>query len=1665
VGPPLLGEFPPLAELVAPGTSKYPPGFEPPPSTIFYGGATPSHGRLEAAPGAPERGFEPRQAQKFLSAAAAPSRPHLGPPVRVLKPAGTAGSSARTLPRGVAQASPPPVVPLFKVLCTSDGSWSDLAPSCPALLDLLFANNRIVFAEACRVLRTVAREDLAAQDPLLYAAYTRDVREFIPGKGPRRSLGVLQLARRLLGTSSPASQRDRLEELYRIHVRRQSDQGVREQVQHFIHLPAVGKGKRPAIRSLLETDMKDGNWKLQSVPSLMCIVPDYGKDTGTSVSYAAKLALSPRLVEALPSDAPREMQLVGTVVESGADYACFLRTSSHSKDPVLHKPGIVVRGSKAESALQPAGRIVVALYSSTSDFDQSPPPVVILSPEPVEASGATTEGLEDPPRKERAKLLDKPPSWSVKSKASETMSPRAAPVLEVDSSDSDDDSVTVLQPPTRRLPEALVDRPRLHRSHAYERDRFSHAVMDSPYSIVKVMALVHQGLEVPGIALPPSSVLKEYAEKDYVRAGLRRLEAASPVAEPVSLSARTPPTPPIEEDPGPLVLDEPSPSSPGSVVLEEPPPGTPSPPSPDHTPPSPLAGEDPGPLVLRPPTPSPPRQAQDGAPVSPARSTGARGTSVEHVDVDHADLPLSPPLDAELQEVRTYSPTLSDFPSQGSSGEFRRSGPGPGVTHTGTMDPGSPQSSDMWDSDDDEAMAQVAFPPVSARRRGAAVPPTDSTGQAGREEALRPRTATTALEPVLEAQPAVAAIDAVSVLGTLETVEPHPLEPSTDPSLPPPPTSDQQPTHHAPKSSRRRKKKRRGQKQVAASNPHEKPTAPRSPGPPDGPQATGRPREAVKRDDVHASPGSPHAQFAAALAETAPDDGHPRERVTALRARLLTLSRGTNASGDVQTLEDIVRRGAQLANALAECPLPVGGPTKGWDFGVPQDGPRTGDCGPYAGVEAVRWVFSHFVHRLHSIGEQDPVGYFRRKAVELLRMDGLPCSLWNHLDCSVSNASCADAPLLAVDVYGEDNGHGRMEYLRRAALGVVGIKKREQRYGTITTASSKVCPLDVDELRAANLWETFLDDLARTEAESPYNQSFYMPYELVAVTYAKILMDFEAPAPWPYLISFTESELGPMLADAGLVRGNSGAFREALQAQNPFGILVSSNRNDHFVLLGVRLNSIEAGFVPREPFPQALPDGGPPEPPPGPSQPSARKTAFHGDAWEVVDEIRRPALTSTPVPAPRPPPPDRRRASLFVRFRYGLPRSFFDQPRHVALQSFLDECGSGLVLPEGTVSKFHRGGSTGAFLLTIPTPGAAQQFIHEKVAVMKADRDRYRGISIDWQRGRKLNHSFGPVPSQVLTAGLGASRAPADTQKGANGTGQTRVFVRVSKGLSKEFKAGVPHQQFQGLLTSRGLRLRMPSEMTSRLHRGGQTNAFFLVFPSAEEAAAFMTAKGPQLRARGASCRDISINWARTKAARPPRRQRQQPHAPPASSDAAVKDSVTESPTEPATRTDLADPTDQPAQPPPHEERASEPLKAPHQSRKQRRGAGAPRPNVRRDSLQAPPSAAPDEETAPDDQDTSQPALGGPLQAVCDEVLETTASAWSGGSSGGAGFTNPPAPSAKTDKSSSRPTDSLQAFNHPDLDDEDGGHPPPDTPGGDQGPEPIEEDPPRQPRA
>jgi hypothetical protein len=104
----------------------------------------------------------------------------------------------------------------------------------------------------------------------------------------------------------------------------------------------------------------------------------------------------------------------------------------------------------------------VALYSSTSDFDRSPPPVIVLSPEPLQASAATTGSLVDAPRRERARLLDNPPPWSAKSKASDTVSPGPAPVLEVDSSDSDGDSVTVLEPTTCRLPRQSLEEPPSH---------------------------------------------------------------------------------------------------------------------------------------------------------------------------------------------------------------------------------------------------------------------------------------------------------------------------------------------------------------------------------------------------------------------------------------------------------------------------------------------------------------------------------------------------------------------------------------------------------------------------------------------------------------------------------------------------------------------------------------------------------------------------------------------------------------------------------------------------------------------------------------------------------------------------------------------------------------------------------------------------------------------------------------------------------------------------------------------------------------------------------------------------------------------------------------------------------------------------------------------------
>jgi hypothetical protein len=86
----------------------------------------------------------------------------------------------------------------------------------------------------------------------------------------------------------------------------------------------------------------------------------------------------------------------------------------------------------------------------------------------------------------------------------------------------------------------------------------------------------------------------------------------------------------------------------------------------------------------------------------------------------------------------------------------------------------------------------------------------------------------------------------------------------------------------------------------------------------------------------------------------------------------------------------------------------------------------------------------------------------------------------------------------------------------------------------------------------------------------------------------------------------------------------------------------------------------------------------------------------------------------------------------------------------------------------------------------------------------------------------------------------------------------------LASGMPPEFKkTAAPHLEFGKLLSARKLSIELPAGVQSSLHRGGDTDAFFVVFPSAADATTFMKAKSRCLQERGSACYDISVNWAR----------------------------------------------------------------------------------------------------------------------------------------------------------------------------------------------------------
>jgi hypothetical protein len=143
---------------------------------------------------------------------------------------------------------------------------------------------------------------------------------------------------------------------------------------------------------------------------------------------------------------------------------------------------------------------------------------------------------------------------------------------------------------------------------------------------------------------------------------------------------------------------------------------------------------------------------------------------------------------------------------------------------------------------------------------------------------------------------------------------------------------------------------------------------------------------------------------------------------------------------------------------------------------------------------------------------------------------------------------------------------------------------------------------------------------------------------------AKVLFGVGAPTPWPVLNFYQEAEVGPTLADAGLVRGESEPFRQTYEARSGLVLLVGSA--DHLCSLRTSSTPVEPGLA-------------------------TPKPALGLGPWEVVKEVRRPA--TRPPPVQRQPQPVHGPATLFVRKRSGLPETHLQQQHHVAVQQELDQ--------------------------------------------------------------------------------------------------------------------------------------------------------------------------------------------------------------------------------------------------------------------------------------------------------------------------------------------------------------------------------------------------------
>lgn len=152
----------------------------------------------------------------------------------------------------------------------------------------------------------------------------------------------------------------------------------------------------------------------------------------------------------------------------------------------------------------------------------------------------------------------------------------------------------------------------------------------------------------------------------------------------------------------------------------------------------------------------------------------------------------------------------------------------------------------------------------------------------------------------------------------------------------------------------------------------------------------------------------------------------------------------------------------------------------------------------------------------------------------------------------------------------------------------------------------------------------------------------------------------------------------------------------------------------------------------------------------------------------ATQQRRDPPEQHRPATTPLSREESLRSRQVFVRLPCGQLKSLLEaQQPHLALAEAMKErCGSAPTLPFDASSKLFRAGSTGAFIITIPSRDETRQYIKEKSILFSRLRpsDALRGVSIQPRRmtvrGPSVSHAHTSSRSRTTTDKQATSGRP-----------------------------------------------------------------------------------------------------------------------------------------------------------------------------------------------------------------------------------------------------------------------------------------------------------------